>query len=260
MAETDARLEPRQTDLTARLAAQGAMLDELRAVLPTVTPETARDSVRDAILAANALRRPSLASRKKVFVKLSLRYFPAESPRAVAYFVRFVRAAADDRQSALLSYVMLLWNDALVFALGSEWLPPRLAQLPLTVETTDLVRQLEDMAETDLVVRGWNTETRNHIARHYLGILRDCGYATGSLRKALRRPFISPDVVLFAAQLLLGGGESMGHLLEHPLFRAMGMSVHDVVSALTALREQGRIDFAVQGGVVHLVPLSEAGQ
>ena len=115
-------LEPRQTQVTSHLAGQGAMLSELRLLLPALRPGTARADARRAILQDNILHRDSLGSRIEVVKKLNARYFPSAAPRAVAHLVRALQATADPQQSSLLAYVMLLWNDALAFRLGCEWL------------------------------------------------------------------------------------------------------------------------------------------
>ena len=244
-------IEPRQTKITARLAAQGAMIEEIRVLVPVIRPESARVDARRAILDDNILRRPSLGSREKVFAKLSTRYFRADTPQSVARFVRAMQKATDPVQGGLFSYLMLLWNDALVFLLGCEWLPAKFKTSSFSAETRDIEIELERLSKQSPEIKRWTKITRNRAAQHYLGLLRDFGYATGSVRKLLKRPFISPGVVLFGAQLIVGGGESVGGLPDHLIFKAMGLSVKDVISAFTELREQGLVEFAIQGGVTH---------
>ena len=80
--------EPRQTQVTSHLAGQGAMLGELRLLLPALHPTTAREDARRAILQDNILHRDSLRSRTEVIKKLNARYFPSAAPRAAALIVR----------------------------------------------------------------------------------------------------------------------------------------------------------------------------
>jgi hypothetical protein len=244
-------IEPRQTKITARLAAQGAMLEEVRALVPVIRPEPARADVRKAVLNENILRRASLGSREKIFTKLSVRYFRVDAPQSVARFVRAMQTTTDPVQGGLFSYSMLLWNDALVFLLGCEWLAPKLKGLSFSAETNDIEIELGRLSKQVPEIKRWTKITLNRVAQHYLGLLRDFGYATGSARKLLKRPFISPEVVLFGAQLIVGGGESVSSLPDHLIFKAMGLSVKDVISAFMELREQGLVKFAIQGGVTH---------
>lgn len=244
--------EPRDVKVTARLVAQGAMLEELRALLPALRPESAREDAREAIVQENVLRRPSLASRDKVFSKLSLRYFRPDAPKATACFVRALQATEDPLQTGLLAYTMLLWNDALVFLLGCEWLAPRLVGGLFVAATEDIERELDLLSLDTPAIANWGAASRRKIAGNYLTLLRDCGYASGTARKALRRAYIPPAVILFTVQLLLGGGVRPGRVPESPLFVAMGLSLDDVIAGLTELRRQGHIEFAVQGDTVHL--------
>ena len=245
--------EPRQTKITARLNGQGGLLEELRAVIPFVHPTTARVDLRRTVLEENVLRRPSLGSRVDVYEKLCVRYFPAQAPRTVFRFVKAISQEPDPVQFGLLAYVMLLWNDALVCLLGCEWLAPRLIALPYTAVTKDIEHELLRLSRTAQAIRRWTPGTRRKVAAHYLGLLRDCGYATGRARKELRRPYIAPTTVWFGAQLVSIAGESNSPLPENPIFRAMGLTVSDVVEALEELRKQGHFGFQAQGRITHFV-------
>jgi uncharacterized membrane protein SirB2 len=251
--------EPRHTDLTARLAAQGAMLEELRAIAPLVAAETARADARRLIIDENVLQRPSLSSRTEVFKKLSFRYLRADSPQTVSRFVRAIQTVADPLYFGLLAYTILLWTDVLVFTLGADWLAPKLAGAAFEAVTADIELEFEQLTKRFTSLKNWTPITRHKVATHYLGLLRDCGFATGSARKVLRRPFVPPDVVLFGARLIIGGGEPAAAIPEHGIFAALGLSVNDVLEALTELRQEGRIEFAIQGSVAHFVDREASG-
>lgn len=250
-------LEARDSRITARLSTQGAMLEELKAVLPQLNPETARSDARRVIVEENRLARPSLKSREKVFQKLSTRYFRAETSKAVERFIRYLKACENPLQFQFLCYTMLLWNDGLVFELGNNWLAPRLNGPVFEAETQDVERELERLSDIHPPIRQWQPYTRRKVATKYLGLLRDCGYATGVATKRLLRPFIPPEAVLFGAQLVIGGGDPASRMPEHPLFTAMGLSLEEVVDALSDLRAQRRIDFQIQGGMSRWKVLTE---
>ena len=146
---------------------------------------------------------------------------------------------------------MLLWNDALVSQLGGEWLAHRLGSAPYDTQTSDIDVELDRLSSTIPQIRTWAPRTRHKIAINYLNLLRDCGYATGTLRKRLRRPFFESDVVLFGVQLLINSGAPLSHFPEHLLFRAMGLSIEEVIDAITEFQQRGCVDFAIQGGIVH---------
>jgi hypothetical protein len=127
---------------------------------------------------------------------LSVRCFQVDVPLAVARLVQAMQTVQEPLQSGLLAYTMLLWNDALVFLLGCEWLALKLAGPPYNAETADIEAELGRLSERVPQVRKWALATHRKVATNYLNLLRDCSYATGTARKHLRRPFIAPDVVM----------------------------------------------------------------
>ena len=199
------------------------MLEELRRVLPYIDPGNSRADISRLVVKQNFLHRPSLASRKAIDKKLSERYFRRDQPNSSAEFVRSARLANDQPTLALLAYAMLLWNDGLSFLLGIEWLAPKLVGAGYEAETDDIIRQLDLVAQKQKHVAGWSTITKQRVARHYLSMLRDCGFAVGGATKVIKKPFVPPDVVLFASKLILGGGEPKRTIPENKLFTAMGL-------------------------------------
>lgn len=241
------------------MATQGAMLEEYRSILHLLHPETAREDARRAILDDNMLHRDGITGRTWVFKKLSIRYFPRTAPRTTEAFTRAAQRESDPAQFSLLAYTMNLWQDGLVYLLGNEWLVQKLRIPGYSATTSDILAELDFLAgSTAPVIATWNEKTLNSIAVHYLGLLRDCGFASGSLRKEIRSPYVSPEVVLFGTRLILGGGESAASVPEHGLFRALGLGPADVIDALTDLHAAERITFHIQGGVT-LIDLNEDG-
>ena len=233
------------------------MLEELHAISPALNSANARQDVRRLILEENYLRRPSLSSRNEVHRKLAERYFRQDTPLASARLVKALQEDLDIEQSNLMAYCMFAWNDGLTYELGKQWLAPRLTGYPFIATTTDIERELAYLAQKHPAIMTWGDVTRKYIARHYLSLLRDCGFARGAARKALYRPYISPAVVLFAVQLILSGGQAAASLLEDGLFLTLGMTVHDVLDGLTELNSLGAVRFNVQGDVVQLELLQE---
>ena len=240
-------MEPRDKAITARLAAQGAMLYELQVVAGYLSVNRTREAAYQAVVKQNILHKSSLDARKKIFQKLRTKYFRSDTPQIITRLLRQVQASQDSMEIGLLAYVTLLWNDALVFLLGTEWLP-RMANAAMEATTADIEHELKRLeASQALSIRVWSANTRARVARHYLGLLRDCGFATGSAAKQLRWPYVSPQIVGYAAQLILGAGEPTASLPEHQIFTAMGLQVTEVIDRL---EEAG---YRIQGGAV-LVP------
>jgi hypothetical protein len=164
----NAAVEARQTRITARLSEQGAMLEELRAVLPVIRPTSARDDLYRAILDDNVLRRPSMNSRRKIFEKQNGRYFRLDASLTVARLVKTMQMVQDPLQNGLFAYVMLLWNDALAFRLGREWLAQRLGSALYDTRASDIDVELDRLSSRIPQIHIWAPSTRHTIAINYL--------------------------------------------------------------------------------------------
>jgi hypothetical protein len=74
---------------------------------------------------------------------------------------------------------MLLWNDALVFPLGGEWLAHRLGSAPYDTQTPDIDVELDRLSSTIPQIHIWAPTSRGKIAIDYRNLLRDCGMRRG---------------------------------------------------------------------------------
>lgn len=242
------------------MAAQGAMIEEYRSIVHLLRPEHARADARRVIVDENALHRDGITGRTWVFKKLSMRFCPRQAPRAAEAFTRAAQQESDPAQFSLLAYTMILWQDGLVYLLGNEWLAQKLRIPGYAATTGDILDELDFLAAGAApIIDEWNAKTRQSVAAHYLSLLRDCGFASGSLRKEIKSPYVSPEVVLFGTRLILGGGEPASSVPEHGLFRALGLGTSDVIDALTELHADGRLVFHVQGNVT-LITIPGAGE
>jgi len=245
-------VEPRKKVITALLSRQGAMLEELKRIIGELDLNCAREEIRQLVIENNFLNRPSLSSRKEVNRKLSERYFRRNTPKLNKTFIQAIRSSSASTAFALLAYTMFLWNDALTLILGLQWLAPKLKGELFEAATSDIIRELDYLSREYQAITGWSEVTRKRVASHYLSLLRDCGFATGAAKKVLRKPYIPPQVILFGARLIIGGGETAEHVPEHMLFKAMGLEVDEVLENLYELNREGMVRFATQGGIVHL--------
>jgi hypothetical protein len=245
--------EQQSEEISTRINRQGAMLDELKRLAPLLDPLNVRQSLRRLVVEEDLFRKSSLASREQLFSNLGIRYFRRDTPQANANLVRAARRATDEAEIGLLAYVMLLWNDGLVYLLTKEWFAPRVRIPTAGFRTDDVMWELDRLAASTPEIGRWSQVTRRSVASHYLAMLRDCGLARGTQKKELLSPYIPARVVHLATLLLTNAGVPSRAVAEAEFFRAMGLTTGDVVELLNELDRVGVIDFAVQGDVTHLV-------
>lgn len=136
--------------------------------------------------------------------------------------------------------------------LNLGWLVPHLADVGRDVEVAEVLQAITKLERDHPEVKRWGGSTRLSLAQHYLGALRDFGFARGIARKRLARPHVGPRVVLFACELLLGRQVAPREILQHPLVRVLGLDLQGAIDALDELDRLGVIGFRAQGGVVNL--------
>lgn len=238
--------------VTARLAAAGAMLPELYALAEALPGEPDAEVLRRLVVDENVLTRPSQAARVKLYEKLQQRYFPPNRPDDWRLLINALRRTPLDDQRNLVACVALNWNDLLFRALNTTWLFPRIDPTGLAVEVEDILEAIQKLEITHRAVRHWRESTRYSVARHYLGALRDLGFARGKAKKHLACPYLGPEVLLFACELLVAHDIAAPAIVRHEIFRALGLTLDETVEALHDLDRRGLLRFRTQGGVVHL--------
>ncbi len=228
------------------------MLPELYSLADVLGDQPTTEQLRVAVVRDNVLARPSLSARTKVVKKLQQRYFPPADSSEWPLLLRALRQAeaADDR--ALVACATLAANDALFRTLNISWLAPRLAEPGLHVQAGDVLDALDELGRQHADVATWGESTRQRVARHYLGALRDFGFARGRAKKHIARPHVGPATTHYACDLLLERAVPVNAIPGHDLLRALGMDLDASLEALHELDRLGLARFRVQGGVVEL--------
>ena len=145
--------EERNEEISSKINRQGAMLDELKRLVPILDPTDVRGTLRQLVVEEDLFRRSSLASREQLFSNLGVRYFRADTPKANANFVRAARVTMDESEVGLLAYVMLLWNDGLIHFLAQAWFAPRVRVPNLWFRTDDVLSELDRLAASVPAIR-----------------------------------------------------------------------------------------------------------
>jgi hypothetical protein len=228
------------------------MLPQLYTVAEVLGETPTRALLRQVVLEENLLARPSLSSRTKVYRKLQQRYFPPSRLGQWPLLLRALRREERDDQKALVAYVAFCDNEPLFRTLNLEWLVPRLDEIGREVDVLEVLEAIERLEGTYPEVKRWASSTRLSVAQHYLGALRDFGFARGIAKKRLARPHVGEGVLLFVCELLLGRGVPPADVLQHELVRVLGLGLAGLIEGLYELDRRGAVRFRAQGGVVNL--------
>lgn len=240
------------TEILARLASAGSMWSELQKVLAVSSADISSDEVERLIVEKNVLAKATLANRRKVARKLVQRYTLDASDPVFAAFRHEYDREPTASQRALLGYLMMTTNDALMRALGTQWLVPKLDSPGEELRYEDLEAGLDALAEDHPQVSDWADSTRTRVMQHYLGAIRDFGFAEGVQTKRVVRPRVGDRPIAFAAQLSLLEGLSGPDFAESDWFRLLGLGTGATVNRLLDLNATGLARVRIRGDVIDL--------
>lgn len=244
-------LEPHNRCL-ARLSARSGMLADLNLLLDQGGASDP-GSMRALVLDANLLARGTSNARKKLYVELKARYLLDPQIPIFAHFLQEWRNSASQQEKHLLAFTLLALNDLTVMLASREWLFPRLRKADSELRVVDLESFLSCKGkENHPEISRWTPATLRRVAQHYLATVRDCGMATGTIKKLAFRPALYAAPMRLLLQALLIKRVSLPEIITHESFKILGIAPGEVVGALSELNRHGAIKFRQQADVIEL--------
>ncbi len=241
----------------SRLSARSALYTDLRLLLDGQSQAHVAATYRRLIVKENCLARPTNSARRKLWQELHSRYrLDARDPLFSMFWTEWERCSSDPERS-LTAYVLLALNDRLVVDLGTELLFPLLRQAPAELRVDDVLVYIQHLARSRPEVARWSEKSTLAVAQKYCASIRDFGLARGTVRKTTVRPALyGSPVRLLVRALDLVSAPSLA-VVQHPIFRLLGIAPTEVIDAFGELNRQGALRFRMQGDVVEL-DLAEA--
>lgn len=236
----------------ARLSARSGLLTDFRRLLDQ-GGATDPENIRSLILEANLLARSTAAARSKLYQELKGRYLLDPHIPVFAAFLQEWKSATSQEEKNLLAFTLLALNDRTVMLTSCEWLSPHLRKADSDLRVGDLEIFLRSEGrERHPEISNWTPATLRRVAQHYLATVRDCGLATGSIRKAAHRPalYAAPSRMLLRALQL--SRVSLPEMITHETFKILGIAPGEVADALAELNRQGALTFRQQADVIEL--------
>lgn len=240
---------PDSQPITARLAAAGSRLSELRALLQAARPGASPSELRHLVLVQNVTGKRSSASREKVWEQLKGRYLLDPAVPEYCAFVAAMAAAGPAGQG-LAACLMLARVERLLRETTLAIVSPLLAE-PARVVTSAAVE--DDIRRRVTQARAaWTPTTTRRVQQHLLAALKDFGLIKGSRTRRTLHPRPGAPVALFAARLGQLEGLSDRQVLESRWFRLLGLDRDQASELLYAASRTGILQFRMQAGVVEL--------
>ena len=216
------------------------MLDELRTVLESSRPDSARSDYLLAIHEDNCLGKRTAATRKLSGQRLSELY--ALDPEVPLFEVMRRYWYADRHGQAILALLLALARDPLLRASA----PPVLRMRP----REELARQQMTDALTRAVGSRLSESTLDKVVRNAASSWTQSGHLNGRGRKVRQR--VTPTALTTSFALLLGylAGKRGEALFESLWAQVLDASVGELIHLAQDARRLGFLDMSQSGGVI----------
>lgn len=239
-------------DYRATLAGASAMWSEMQTLLDHGIAGLEPGDIRRLVIDENILAKRTLVNRQKVWKKLTERYsLTPQEPRFRDFLAHYYREPSAG-QRGLLGYLLLCANDRVVRRLGAEWLAPKLSRAGTPLRIEDLKSHFPALVREAPAIARWTPTTRLRVFQHYLGAVRDFGFAQGTLKKRTLRPHVGSRALVYAIQLAQMEGLAPLGVLESDWMRLLGIDLDTAITRMYQLNAEGLARFRMAGAVVEL--------
>lgn len=236
--------------LSSRLTMAGSLIHETYQFFKTSPDVNDLDALREAIIDKNVLHKNSYNRRRIMWIALHHRYL-TPAPQWVA--PALAQAATYGNQSPeflSLAYLYFALRDRLTFRFITELVWPAWQQGVTRLIHRDAMRFIRDLGDEDPIVDAWRESTKKSLASKLLSSLRDFGLLKGAANKTIQRPPVALETVYHLLSVLWAEGKSGREIVNAVDWRLFLWSERDVAQALTALEQQGRLQFERSGQTV----------
>ncbi len=236
----------------ARLSSRSGLLTDFRRVMDHGGSQKP-DTIRGLILEGNLLARATTAARAKLFKELKGRYLLDPAIPIFSAFLSEWGMATSPEEKNLLAFVLLALNDRTVMVTSCEWLYPHLRKADSELRVGDLETYcIATSKAAHPEVSNWTPTTLRRVAQHYLATVRDCGMATGTIRKLAHRPALYAAPVRLLLHALQLSRVPLPEIIAHDAFKILGIAPGEVADTLAELNRQGALSFRQQADVIEL--------
>lgn len=236
--------------LSSRLTMAGSLIHEAYQLFKTSPDVTDLDALREAIIDKNVLHKNSYNRRRIMWIALNHRYL-APAPRWVApAMAEATNYGTQSPEFLSLAYLYFALRDRLTFRFITELIYPTWQQGVTRLTHRDAMRFIRELGDEDTTVNGWRESTKKNLASTLLTSLRDFGLLKGAANKTIQRPPVALETVYHLLCILWAEGKSGREIVNAVDWRLFLWTESDIAQALTALDQQGRLQFERSGQMV----------
>jgi len=229
----------------------GALLVESERVFGCLAEGLPLEDVREKAVHGTLFTQRALLSRKRFWYMLQTRYF--DLPEWVLHeIVEAYRYGPHSQEFISLLYLHYALSDHFTFDFITEDLWEKWLRQQFDVSREDVLKKLDESAESEPQIKSWTEATRIKLAGIILSSLRDFGVLEGKQKKRLVRPVIPQKTTEHILHVLTAEGIKGSDVLADPIWRLFFCTESDVAHHLQHLALKRIIHFERVGKTVVL--------
>ncbi|WP_301663207.1 BrxA family protein [Methanoculleus frigidifontis] len=229
----------------------GALLRESEKVFALLSAGEPLENIREQATNGTLFSQKALLSRKRFWNMLSVRYFQLPD-WVINDLIGAYRVAPHSAEFTSLLYVHYALRDHLTFDFITQRLWSKWNSHQLDVSPDDILKMLDESAESEPQIATWTDATRERLSTIILSSLRDFGVLSGKQKKRLTKPVLPLFVVEHILHILTAEGVRGNTVLKDPIWRLFLCTDDEIAHYLQQLGLNRRIHFERVGETVVL--------
>jgi hypothetical protein len=229
----------------------GALLPESEKVFGCLDSGLSLEEIHEMALHGALFTQRALLSRKRFWSMLQSRYFKLPA-WALDELVEAYRCGPHSQEFISLLYVHYVLSDHFTFDFITRDLWKKWSLQEVRVSNDDILKILDDYAESEPQIKTWTEATRVKLAGIILSSLRDFGVLEGKMKKKLVKPVLPPNAAEHILRILTVEGVRGSDVLSDPTWRLFFCTEDDVAHHLQHLALKRIIHFERAGRTVVL--------
>jgi len=213
---------------TTRISKTLSLLKETKLLFQELDDGRTNEEIYQMVLEDNLFDKTSLASRKKTYSVLKNRFLIDNRVNATI-LQRIINSNLSENIINHIIYYYFSKSEDIVYEITTKVLYEMYLEGKSIISKKDISEFLESQSKNHKEIEDWSESTKEHIAQHYLAIMRDFGFLKGKHKKQFDIPSVPTEVILFILFEKLDQNENIKQILNSDDFKLFFLEKEDLI-------------------------------
>lgn len=226
------------------ISGKGGLITETQSVLERLAAGDSLEAVRDQVMTANLLGKPTISTREGVWNNIHRRYLSGRSEQDIQLLARMMTSSLSVQARHLILFYVFAQTDQLLYDFVVHLLSDLYQTGRSTVDKADVFAWFDREADNGHAeLTTWSPQTQTRVVRHLLSITRDFGLLEGIQQKRFHRLYVPLPTFVYVLYDQHRAGLRGRQLVEAEAFRLFLLDHDDVLHLLAEATRHGYATF-----------------